>query len=514
MYKKLDLKIKKTKEFGASTLFLIAVVLLVFGPFASMEHIANWVYDCAIQVKLGLDGISAGHMITDEIYSWHEGLIFTAHESGWYLIVGFMYKYLGVWGILTVSTLFNCGAAIAAVFYSKDRVHPLFITLALVLTRLMRCFPDYSARPSTFSVLAFTVTIIILLSDQEPLLKAGVFTGFAFLLAWLHGGFVPIYFVIYVLFIVFELLFKRFKDAGILACGILSGFVISLLNPIGISLWTYGIKQTSAGALSNVDEWKPVNFDIAQAFIILLVFIGFMVGTGVRNFEKKALTKLALLCMFFIMACIYRRFVIFLAIGCALFAPEAYRDLAVWFRKNLLSKLPDRIKLSDAFYYLLSGVAVVMIIFSGVVYSGKYIKTNTMADAEEMAAFDIGAADYVKEAGYEKIYNTLDTGAWLAFYDIKVHVDNRTDPFNSGFNNADYLSDSFGIANLYELDTVREKYGCDAFLLEVNPVVCPLIDEIDLYASDRYQIVYDNTVTSSIQNRGSIRWIVIEYTGS
>jgi hypothetical protein len=104
----------------------------------------------------------------------------------------------------------------------------------------------------------------------------------------------------------------------------------------------------------------------------------------------------------------------------------------------------------------------------------------------------------------------LDTGAWLAFYEIKVHVDNRTDPYNSGFNNTDYLSDSFGINNLYELDSIREKYGCDAFLLEVNPVVCQLINEIELYAPDRYRIVYDNTVTSVIDGHGSIRWIIIE----
>ena len=510
MYKRTDVKLKKSKVFGPSTLFLIAVVLLVFGPFASIEHIANWVYDSAIQIRLGLDALASGHLITEEIYSWHEGLTFTAHESGWYLIVGFMYKHLGVWGILTVCSLFNCGAAITAVFYSRDRVHPLFITLALVLTRFVRCFPDYSARPSTFSVLAFTVTIVILLSDNKPLIKAGVFSCFSLLLAWLHGGFVPIYFAVYIVFIVFELLFKRFRDAGILACGILSGFVLSLLNPIGISLWSYGIRQTSAGALSNVDEWKPVNLDIAQALIILLVFIGFMAGTGVREFEKKALTKLALFCMFFIMACIYRRFVIFLAIGCALFAPEAYQDLAVWFKKNLLPGLPDRISLSNAFYYLLSCVIVVMIIFSGVLYSGKYIKTNTLTDAEKMAAFDKGAVEYVTAAGYERIYNTLDTGAWLAFYEIKVHVDNRTDPYNSGFNNTDYLSDSFGINNLYELDSIREKYGCDAFLLEVNPVVCPLINEIELYAPDRYRIVYDNTVTSVIDGHGSIRWVIIE----
>lgn len=513
MYKRLDMKIKKTKAVEPETLFLIAVALLVFGPFASMEHIGNWVYDCAIQIKLGMDAISAGHLITDEIYSWHEGLTFTAHESGWYLIVGFMYKYLGVWGILLVCSLFTCSAAIAAVFFSRGRVHPLFIAVALVLARLMRCFPDYSARPALSSTLAFTVTVIVLLSDREPVFKAGLFTLFSLILAWLHGGFVPLYFVIYLLFVVIELIFRKFKDAGIMACGILTGFLASLLNPIGIALWTYGLKQTSSEALFTVDEWKPLNLSIPQALVILLVFVGFMAGKGIRDFDKKTISKVALFCMFFIIACVMRRFVLLLAISIALFAPEAYQDLFVWLRDNLVPKLPKALKLSSGFYYLLTGATAVMIIAAGVIYSDRYIKTNTMADAEAMAAFDKGAADYVKAAGYDRIFNSLDSGSWLVFNDIKVHIDNRTDPYNSGFNDTDYLTGMMEITNLYELDNFRDEFECDAFLLDINPGSSPLIYEIETYASDRYEIVYDNTVTSVIPNHGSIRWVIIEYIG-
>ena len=497
--------------YGPQTAFLIAAALLVFGPFPSMEHIANWVYDCAIQIKLGLDGMASGHLITEEIYSWHEGLTFTAHESGWYMILGFMYKYLGIWGILIVCSFFTCTSAIAAVLYSRDRVHPLFIAVTLVLVRMMKCFPDYSARPGLSSTLAFTVTIIIMLSDRKPVIKAGVFTFFCLVLAWLHGGMLPLYFVVYILFIVIELIYKNFKNAGITACGILSGFAVSLLNPIGFGLWSYGLKQTSSSeAISLIDEWKPLSFTIVQAVILLLVFIGFMTGKGVRDFEKKAVTKIALLCMFFILACVYRRFVLFLTISLALFAPEAYQDLAVWIRDYLFPKLPRTVKLSHGFYYLLTGLIAVMFVVSGVYYSGKYIKTNSMADCEAMAAFDKGAADYVKEAGYERIYNSFDTGSWLAFNGVKVNIDNRFDPYNSAFSGTDYLTGKMNITSLYELDSFRYEYDCDAFLLDVNPVSCRLLNEIELYASDRYEIVYDNTVTSVIPDRGSIRWVVIE----
>lgn len=511
MYKRTDIKLKKSKVFGPSTLFLIAAALLIFGPFASIEHIANWVYDSAIQIRLGLDALASGHLITEEIYSWHEGLVFTAHESGWYVLIGFMYKYLGVWGVLLISSVFTCAAAIVAVFYSRERVHPLIIALVLFLTRLMKCFPDYSARPSLVSTLAFTVTLAVLLGDRKPLFKAGIFTLFSLVLAWFHGGFVPLYFVVYIVFIVIELIYRNFKTAGLLSAGIASGFIVSLLNPIGIELWTYGLKQTdSVQAISTIDEWKPLNLTIVQAFIILLVFIGFMTGRGLRDFEKKTVTKVALFCMFFIMSCIYRRFVLLLAIAVVLFAPEAYQDLLLWLKKNLLPKVPDKLRLSNAFYYLLTGVTVVMITAAGIFFSGKYIKTNTMADAEAMAAFDKGVVGYVEEAGYKKIFNSYDTGSWLAFNGIKVHIDNRFDPYNSNFSGIDYVTGKMNINNLYELDRFQAEFDCDAFVLDVNPVSCELLTEIELYAPDRYEIVYDNTVTSVIDGHGSIRWVIIE----
>ena len=93
MNKKSGLKLKKQAKTDPAALFVIAASLLVFGPFASMNHLSGWVLDCAIQIKLGLDAISSGHFITEEIYSWHEGLVFTAHETGWYLILGFIFKH-------------------------------------------------------------------------------------------------------------------------------------------------------------------------------------------------------------------------------------------------------------------------------------------------------------------------------------------------------------------------------------------------------------------------------------
>ena len=63
---------------------------------------------------------------------------------------------------------------------------------------------------------------------------------------------------------------------------------------------------------------------------------------------------------------------------------------------------------------------------------------------------------------------------------------------------------------LFDLDNFRAEYDNDAFLLTTNVGYSPLIYEIETYASDRYKVVYDKTVTSNMKNGETLRWIVIE----
>ena len=301
MSKETELKLKKKNRIETASLVLIVAALFIFSPFASMKQLSGWVLDCAIQTRLGLDAISSGHIITDEIYSWHEGLIFTAHETGWYLILGFVFKFFKLWGVLALCTLFTCGTGVTAANYVKKTAHPLVCLTVMVLACLLKGFPDYNARPATTSTFIMMFTIVLLLGEKKAVVKAAVFAAGSFLLAWLHGGMLPLYFAVLAVFIVIDLIYKEFRSALILAAGAAAGFILSFANPIGIRLWTYALSQSGAkGVWEQIDEWNPVTFTIIQIFLILLVLVGFMCGKGVREFEKDAITKLCLFCMFLI----------------------------------------------------------------------------------------------------------------------------------------------------------------------------------------------------------------------
>ena len=512
MNKRSELKLKKQAKTDPSALFVFAAALLIFGPFASMNHLSGWVLDCSIQIKLGLDAISSGHFITDEIYSWHEGLVFSAHETGWYVILGFVYKYFRLYGVLAVNTVFTYATAFTAAAYIRKTAHPLLCLAVMVTACLFHGFPDYNARPSSASAFILILTVAVMISDKKPVFKAGVFAAGSFILAWLHGGTLPVYFAVLAVFIVIELIYKQFRTAGILTGGAAAGFLFSLANPLGIKLWTYFLVITGSKAmLEQTDEWKPVNFTFVQMFLILLVFVGFMCGKGIREFDKKTITKLCLLCMFLIIASAYRRSMMQFTLMYLLFAPKAFQDLIVWLVSNLAPKLSKKnTELSATFYGILIAVCLIMFAGAGIFNISQYLPTGTMADVEKMAAYDSGVVTFVKQKGYKKIFNDFNSGSWLVFNGIKVHCDNRMDPYINEASGADHLSGKMNVTTLFELDNFRNEYGNDAFLLTTNPGFSPLVYEIETYASDRYKVVYDNTLTSNIRNGETLHWIVIE----
>ena len=87
---------------GAKELFLVCALILIYCPFFYTDMIGNYVGDAAIQIKIGLDCLSSGRFIPVEIYSWHEGLNWWPHETGWYYIVGVAYKLFGLFGVIGV----------------------------------------------------------------------------------------------------------------------------------------------------------------------------------------------------------------------------------------------------------------------------------------------------------------------------------------------------------------------------------------------------------------------------
>lgn len=132
-----------------------------------------------------------------------------------------------------------------------------------------------------------------------------------------------------------------------------------------------------------------------------------------------------------------------------------------------------------------------------------------MSDINRIAAYDDKVIDCINEHGFSRIYNSFDTGTWLAFYDIPVHIDNRSDPYMEAYSGIDYLTGTMVIDNIDDMDKFVDQYSPDAIVLALDPELD--IDFIsDLLISDRYRVEYDNTCISNCDASVYYRWMVFK----
>ena len=477
-----------------------------------MSMIGNgYIGDTMIQLRIGLDMISQKRMILNDIYSWHEGLNWAPHEEAWYFLVGLFYKIGGIAGVIILTAIFNY--TMAAIIFKRNipAVDPYIMVLTAALARCYS-FPNYNARPHLVSQLIFVVFLYVMLDDKISILKKCiVFSVSAFLMSWFHGGMIPLFFVAYGVFIAIELLFRQFKNAGKYLIGLVCGTVTSIINPIGIGVWTYAFMQSQGKDVWKYNmEWQPKTFSILEISGLLLIFVGFAVDERLRKFDKKVITKLCFYCMFIIISCKYCRFMNFTALIIMMFCGEELQILLSWINDNVFKIDTKKLKFGDVSNYILTAFCLLFMLFTTVTSWITYFPTNTVSDISALAAYDEGIIPVVKQNGFKRIYNSFNSGTWLAFYQIPVHIDNRTDLYLEQFSGKDYISGKMLIADLDEMNAFVDEYHPDALVLDLEPDTTDIYFAEDLYDSDRYNVIYDNTVTSTHDPDLSYRWMVVE----
>ena len=505
--------LKQQRRMSSSAkMFIVAVIALLYCPFFNVMFIGNgYIGDAMIQIRIGLDMIAKKGLIVNDIYSWHQNLNWYPHEEAWYFVVGLAYKLGGIAGVIILTAIFNY--TMAAIIFKKnlETVNSYILVLTAAIARCFS-FPNYNARPHLASQLIFVVFVYIMLEDKISILKKCIaFSVCSFLMAWFHGGMIPLFFVVFGVFIAIEVVFKQFKTAGKYLLGLLAGAVASLLNPIGVGVWTYALMQSQGSDVWKYNmEWQPKTFSVIEISALLLIFVGFAVDERLRNFDKKIITKLCFYCMFIIISCKYCRFMNFTALVIVMFCGEELAILLDWLNRNITKLDTKKFRLGDISNYILTAFCVGLMLFTTVFSWITYFPTNTVSDISGIAAYDEGVINVVREKGYSRIYNSFNSGTWLAFYGIPVHIDNRTDLYLAEFSGVDYITNKMLIADIDEMNGFVDEYHPDALVLDLEPGTTDEYFAEDLYASERYNVIYDNTVVSTYDGKQTYRWMVVE----
>ena len=505
--------LRQNKLSTSAKVSIIAAVALLYCPFFNIKMIGEgYIGDAMIQIKVGLDMISTKGLVIDEIYSWHPGLNWCPHEEGWYFLVGLFYKIGGVAGVIGLTAIFNYTMA-GIIFKHNLKTVDIYIILLTAAAGRILSFPNYNARPHLVSQLIIVVFLYSMLSGKISALKKSIiFTVDSFLMAWFHGGMIPLFFVIFLVFIAIECLYKNWKNCLWYLAGIASGFVASLLSPVGIETWTFAYLQSQGTEIwADNMEWTPKTFTILEITVILLFFVGFAVDERLRNFDKKVITKLCFYCMFLIISCKYCRFMNYFALLLVMFGAEELQILLNWINDNVFKIDKKKLKLGDISNYILTAFCTGFMLYQSVFSWINYFPTNTLSDISGIAAYDEGVIDLLKQKNYDRIYNSFFTGTWLVYYGIPVHLDNRTDPYMMEFSGVDHIRGKMVIMSLREMDAFVDEYDVDAIVVDMLPGTTDEYFADDIYASDRYNVIYDNTVYSTyVPDEISHRWIVAE----
>lgn len=526
-------KIVKLIQSNYVTLILWTLIICRLSTFYSDQLFR----DTAIQIKAGQWIIENKQLISGDIFSWHEGLSWIPHEQLWYILVGAIYSLAGIFGIaLFASILSTVNVSICfREAYRSDKVNLVAIIIGGILATVSSNLPNTAIRPQIGSFLILTMLIISLTSEKDKEHKKlyWIFPLVTWGTALVHGGTIKLPFIVLALYIVIEGILEpknlktpKWYIQWAVVLGL--GFVGSILTPNLLDTWTYqGNQEMYPEVMQEIHEWKPISYDIQCIAYVLIGVIGISLDNRMRDLKNnKSFTfKVATMLMFLIAASLYRRMILYFGIMAFMLFPKAVENIYELIIKTLdINTEKLKSKLVNLGIAITMVVNIVLVSLLSISVMGKAIDTehNTLQTVAETYSKDINMVNFIKDKGYKKIYNDFDEGAWLLFNDIKVHVDNRVDPYLKVYSGEDHMHVEHMITDTIVAKEFLDKYHPDAMIFAV-PVYSNetasgevykymtrqeiFLEEVRRYLPELKE-VYNNTV-------GEYQYVVYEtpYTG-
>lgn len=536
---KSKLKFKEAISSSKCTLVLYVLLYINFAKFL-IDGMFGFVLDTAVQIKAGQWMIDNKSLINGDTFSWHEGLNWVPHEQLWYLLIGAAYNIAGIIGICIVGAIFNITLVtfLAKTARADKNNKPAWFSILLSLMIAESAtiyFPSQEIRPQVFSTAALAILIYYLVKDSKIALR--IFPIITWLTALMHGGILKVFFIMMALWLVVEFIYdKNIKTTLKKALWILAGFAASILTPNLFDTWTYAKKQEMYPEVrSHIGEWTAGQMDIKLLFLVLFVTIGIVLDERFKKKEKTFIFESLAFLMFAVSTVIYVRMQVYCAMFIVILMPIAIENIAKYLEEFLTGKaeiIKNKVKNfivnKKKYVYTIANIILIVLLPINWINAINKLPENTLNSAAEATGYDNNVIDFIKEHGYEKIYNDYNIGQWLLFNDIKVHIDNRLDPYLKSYSGEDNIHNTILIDNISHLNDFYEKYHPDAIIVcyetygeeadnttasgEVYPHMNPFanyVEQIEKYESDRYVKVYDNTCKVK-DSQISMRWLIYE----
>lgn len=535
-------KVKNINWFQIQIHLIVFSICIFLASFMVFDGAID--YDVLWHLKQGEVYLEHG-VNTNDYLSWQSGLTWTTAEWLYEVLIYLITKYTGAIGFTVLLALSTCqiyGWALK----KNGTSHPFIFFIILGITFM---FPkNIYNRPGEFQILFATIVIYWALYDRNKLWLKQIIAGL--FLANFHGGQVVtllatlgiIDFVTLIHLIVVDDSFIKENDKKILkeiTSQIILMFLASLINPMGIEMYTVGMKVPKMYSTQFIDEWQTWNIGIASGILILLTIIAIQTSQRFRKFNWRTLNILAIISAYTILSIRTQRLAGYLQAFIMLFGYNYIIEFYEWIqikvaqqRVNSLRLQLSREKPSDAkddewglykdalnarLDKMLNKLTATRIISdtqevqtntvgraetptkSKMVYTVIYIgiilfdilwinaqavDVKTFGDlVDKNTEFQIEIVEHLKDNNInDKLFCGYTTGGWLIWNDVKQFIDSRQQPFTEEISGNTQLDDTLYAVrgkDVYE-DMVKlfDKYDIDYVLWDSAELGCDISDKL------------------------------------
>lgn len=535
-------KVKNINWFQIQIHLIVFSICIFLASFMVFDGAID--YDVLWHLKQGEVYLEHG-VNTNDYLSWQSGLTWTTAEWLYEVLIYLITKYTGAIGftvLLALSTYQIYGWALK----KNGTSHPFIFFIILGITFM---FPkNIYNRPGEFQILFATIVIYWALYDRNKLWLKQIIAGL--FLANFHGGQVVtllatlgiIDFVTLIHLVVVDDSFIKENDKKILkeiTSQIILMFLASLINPMGIEMYTVGMKVPKMYSTQFIDEWQTWNIGIASGILILLTIIAIQTSQRFRKFNWRTLNILAIISAYTILSIRTQRLAGYLQAFIILFGYNYIIEFYEWIqikvaqqRVNSLRLQLSREKPSDAkddewglykdalnarldkMLNKLTATRVISdtqevqtntvgraetptkskiiytVIYIGIILfdilwiNAQAVDVKTFGDlVDKNTEFQIEIVEYLKDNNInDKLFCGYTTGGWLIWNDVKQFIDSRQQPFTEEISGNTQLDDTLYAVRGKDVygDMVKlfDKYDIDYVLWDSAELGCDISDKL------------------------------------
>lgn len=441
--------------------------------------IGNGDFDCLWHAKLGQYIVENKSIFSTDVFSWYaQSQGYTEFAHSWlgsvilYLFSTIKFPEIGF-------TLYCCLCA-AILYIVIDRLFLKDREYYGIVAAVLCGFICYNPRPQSLSYSLFVIMIYLLYRTYSDSGFKGywLFIPLTILLANIHGGTIPMLIGFEGVFFCLALCPNFSKGAFVLnrpngdlpnkttylthLCNNLRNFkqseflsvakkmlicigitlVSGLINPYGYKIYLYALGTNTDLHKKYISEWQPVSLGSAVVIAILILLL---VTPAIK--EKVDICKYIPVLLCFLLSAKMSRMAIY----------------AILFGIILLEHITSKpIKKDDKSQnnlkkYMFVIITIFLHIVTGVIFYKelKVTKITMNSDIKE----------YLVEANYQRLYNSVDYGSIMIYNDIPCFVDTRGDLYDGEMFAESCEFDAMIISALEQPDEFIEKYDFDGMLI-------------------------------------------------